>query len=167
MISEKKFANGVLSDLSRFFVCQTQVRGLHWSGQNKRCDAIIRPRDNALWRNKEQAFVVEFKRLSKKITSYRFNSEIMNQLIEYAQTEWEDFGYLPILGCGHTFENFYNEHRSIGGYAHFLGSYYNVGCLKRIDNQGLAIEYCGNRVLWTQVSGVLSGKVWAFKRFIC
>ena len=85
-------------DLERYFHIKEEVKGRHIEGFNVRIDALICPKDHALWRNKNKTlFGIEYK---KQFESISDRTKLIVQAMDYRNSKFPtNFGnlYGPIF----------------------------------------------------------------------
>lgn len=164
MKTENEFISSVLEEISDDFVCKREIWGTHFSGKRLRIDAVIKPKEVSLWKNKNILFGVEFK-LPSKQESIGNDTKLITQAIDYHCTKWDEYGYLPILVC----PGFITAHQ--GSYigfnsalvlSHTLGQL-NIGELCNNPDYGWLIRYSASHLVWSKKFGVSCGKSWLFK----
>lgn len=97
--SETDLASTALSELSRYFTVEREVRGAHCSGRQLRLDAVLRPRDPSGWADPSPAFGVEFKNAYAGSHDTRRFTSWAAQAVDYVHTEWDGYGPLTIFAC--------------------------------------------------------------------
>jgi hypothetical protein len=160
--SEREMAVRVLERLAPWFHIQREVTGRHCSGRVLRIDAIIRPRDQRMWKDPEVAFGVEFKVPDGSLNSY---TGWIAQAADYTHVDWPGHGRLIVLTCP--------------GAAAWLDSWIDpdareVMIAKRLTGQlgvgelvlrwayGLTVLVNGEHV-WSERHGLSKGKTWGLK----
>jgi len=159
--SEIVFKNKILSDLRKDFIIVEECRGTHLSGKQLRIDAIIKPKDISDWKNKEIAFGLEFKSPSN-LKSFGGQLGFIKQCIDYSYTDFENFGFIPILSCPRIeLDETYSGERSLTTIRHLLNQFL-VGEMD-YTHRGLSIIFAEHHFIW-QDSVVNEGKRWALKK---
>lgn len=148
------------SVLGRTFRIQEQVYGRHFSTpRRKRIDMVIYPLDTSDWSNKQVAFGVEVKRDDFHCeTGTGDYCRHFGQSVDYANTEWDGFGYLNIL----TYPSFIPQRISDPEFYRRIAGRLGVGELC-FTEYGLTAFLNGHNI-WCQSLGVVEGKTWGLKR---
>ena len=163
-LSEKKFQESVFSILQNHFKIEKQVSGKHFSGKKFLIDAVIQPLDLTEWKNKEIAFGVEFKS-PDKLKSTNDTTGWFAQCIDYANTNWDSYGYINIFSCPRlfddlTFANVQDSRLLINRLFSNLG----IGELYKHKNYGFCFYLQNSHLIWSEKRGVIGGKNWSLKR---
>ena len=163
--TEIEFSKPWFERLEPYFHIYKQVSGIHLSGKKMRIDAVISPKCTNDWKNKNIAFGLEFKSPTK-IDRLHNQTDFIKQCIDYSYTNFENFGYIPILSCPFfEFDSTYSNDKSLTAIRHLLNSF-NVGELD-ITYRGLSIVFAQSHFIWNNGSVIL-GKSWTFeKKFGC
>jgi len=134
-------------DLERYFYIKEEVKGRHIEGFNVRIDALICPKDHALWRNKNKTlFGVEYK---KQFESIGDRTKLIVQAMDYRNSKFPtNFGnaYVKVFVYPNPIINL--EDRDF--YDRLLGRF-GIGFLDYED------AHDGRKVLTMRLSGT---KVW-------
>lgn len=164
-MSEVKFKQEIIKELSSDFDFISEVKGKHFSGKTFYIDHIIIPKDKSLWMNKNIAFGIEYKdvdRLGESTTKF---TGWLGQSVDYANTDWDGYGYLYVLTCpGIRSTDFVKEVDKDFMLTRIM-SEFGVGELKYLNNYGWSIVLKDKHRLWSQKNGVETcGKNWSLKR---
>lgn len=163
-ILEKDFQNRVLEVLDKFFNIDTQITGRHYSGRLMKIDAILKPRQPQSWKDPNVALGVEFKS-PDKLGSTTDKSHWMTQCVDYANTDWNNYGYIHIFSCPAIFESLQNANVHEGIWLlNRLLSNMGVGELKHHPNYGWCFYLQDSHLIWSEKRGVVSGRVWKLRR---
>jgi len=98
-LDEKLFRQLILNELSKHFTIEEEVSGTHFSGRKMKIDAILRPRDNSEWRNKELVFGLEIKNPLTWETNNRRDTDILAQCLDYSFTKFKGVKDIVIVMC--------------------------------------------------------------------
>lgn len=160
---EKIFANNILELLKDDFIIVTEVWGTHFSGARLRIDAILKPKDPTKWKNPDVCFGIEFK-LAEKLKDTKDKTLWIKQCIDYANTEWDNYGYLYIFSCPSIFDKL--EYAVMGNQWLWnrILSNLGVGRLDMNNYHGWTFYLQDTHRIWSQKGGVASGKNWSLKR---
>lgn len=166
MASEKLFVDKVVKDLSVYFHIQREVFGTHFSGKRIRIDLIISPINKSDWLNKNVVFGVEFKNPSTQ-TDCRNDTALIKQSIDYRHTNFDNYGYIPIIACPGFINSFsVNPHEFSKAAYPFVSRLLcklNCGELIHTKYYGWYIKFAGDHPVWSEKYGVMTaGKNWKF-----
>ncbi|MGY2080128.1 hypothetical protein [Modestobacter sp. SYSU DS0657] len=146
--------------LSRWFVVEREVPGVHCSGRRFRVDAVIRPRDVTGWKDPQARFGVEFKLAGQRSFDTRNFTAWAAQAVDYTHVEWNGHGRLPLLVCPGLLSHLdvYGEHATelVARMLWQLG----VGQLFPIEHYGWTILGQARHVLWSERAGVMEAARW-------
>lgn len=158
-VMEQDFIDGMVSRLSPYFEFFPQAWGTHFSGKRLRIDHIIRPKDTSLWKNKDVVFGVEYKDVGQIDGDTKNFTKWFAQCVDYANTKWDDYGYIYILTCpGLRSTGFIQVVDSHWMLARIMGRL-GVGEIKNMgDRYGWAITLQNSNRVWSQKQGVEAGK---------
>lgn len=160
---EKEFSETVLNILAKDFYIQTEVWGTHFSGTKLRIDAVAMPKESTKWKNPDVCFGIEFKaKQNLKDTTHK--THWINQCIDYANTNWDKFGYMYIFSCPSVFENLGDVIKGEPWLWNRILSNQGVGRLDFNKYHGLTFYLQDTHRIWSEKGGVASGKVWSLKR---
>lgn len=154
---EKFFSSGVLETLSPHFFIQREVRGTHFSNKRLRIDAVLKPKDISLWKNPDTCFGVEFK-LEEKLYGTKEKTAWISQCIDYANTKWDDFGYMYIFSCPSIFDKLRYTVGDEGWLWNRILSQQGVGRLDKVPNYGWTFFLQDQDRIWSESDGVVCGK---------
>ncbi len=100
-MSEAALSNLYLTDLEPHFYIEREITGSHFSGKRLRLDAVLKPKAASMWKREDVAFGIEFKDTDRFAKSYDTKNltQWLAQCIDYANTNWDNFGYLYIFCC--------------------------------------------------------------------
>ena len=159
-LSENEFSHFWENKLKEFFYIKKQVKGKHLSGKKMKIDAVITPKDTTDWKNKEIAFGINFK-LPKKLEDLHSLISLMGEYVDYSNTKFEGYGFIPILACtAFEVDYTYSDRRTLTAFRHFM-NVFNIGEICQIY-RGLTIAFAENYI-WND--GVAEGgKRWLFKK---
>lgn len=160
---EKYFVKETLQLLSKHFIIKEQVLGTHFSGARLRIDAILQPVDVKTWKNKNVAFGIEFKS-QDKLDSTKDKTLWIKQCIDYANTRWDEYGYLYIFSCPSIFDQLKYAVKDEGWLWNRILSNLGVGRLDNIKNYGWTFFLQDEHRIWSEKDGVVCGKKWSLKR---
>jgi hypothetical protein len=141
-LNEKLFEELILNELEEYFEIERQVSCKHFSGSTLRIDAVLTPKDNSLWRNKNLTIGIEIKNPLTYQNSKRKKDEFLAQCLDYTQSEFKDYSDMIVLLCPliPSFQNRFDTWR-------FLGSY-NIGYLDfKDDSISMRIK---NQEFWNE-----------------
>lgn len=160
---ERIFVEEVLNLLSKDFVIQREVLGTHFSGARLRIDAVLKPKDISLWKNPDVVIGVEFK-LEEKLKSTKDKTLWIKQCIDYANTKWDNYGYLYIFSCPSIFDKLEYTVKGDQWLWNRILSNLGVGRLDKNDYNGWAFYLQDSHRIWSQKHGISYGKHWTLKR---
>lgn len=172
---EDIFRYDVLNKLSPYFNCITEEKfhGIHPVNNKKmRVDAMIWPKDNSKWANKEIIFGIEFKD-PNKLDKRKDYDTFMKQCIDYSYCTWFFHGEnkskfdVPILLCPSiSNDDRYNRLKEdiyIRAMMKFL-NHFNIGELAlNTYRSDIEIRFSCTHLIWNSDEGVNEGKRWKFK----
>lgn len=121
-MTEEEFRYFVEQDIAQFFHIEREVWGTHLTGIKLRIDAIIRPKDTADWANKNIAFGVEFKSPSM-LKTLGSQLAFSKQCIDYSHTNFQGYGFIPILMFPKLTTDSYITERCAQGYRHIFNQF--------------------------------------------
>lgn len=98
-LNEKYFSELLLNQLSKYFFIEREIIGTHFSGKKMRIDAILRPKDNSEWRNKELAIGLEIKSPLMEEVNNRRDTDILAQCLDYSFCKYEGIKDIIIVIC--------------------------------------------------------------------
>lgn len=163
-MNEKEFSKKVLLRLDSHFTIYEQVRGYHFTGKKFRIDAVICPKKTENWANPHIAFGIEFKS-PDKIVGGNNVGQLIKQAYDYLNTDFENFGKIPILICPLKFQEHYSSFNEIRLIKRILGDF-GIGEIVNDKNyKGLKIVFKETHDVWSERYGVEYGKQWHFKKF--
>lgn len=161
-MNEQQFKATILQRLSNSFQIKEEWSGTCF-GKKVRIDALIKPIDNSLWKNKDAIFGIEFKRdiqfsfdpNNKQSTGGQLDA--IKQCIDYSYTSFDNIGRIPVFICpgfGFSSNEVSNEMQNL------LGRF-NIGELKVTDHDGLGLFMHQSIPIWSERRGVYKGKHWS------
>lgn len=159
---EKDFSEKVLQDLSPYFNIETQVRGTHFSSTKLIVDAVLTPKDKSKWKDENVCFGIEFK-CESKLESIKDNILWINQCIDYADTNWNKYGYIHIFSCPGIFDKLKRSLKDLPLWNRLISNM-GVGTLENHPRYGWTFYLQDSHRIWSQKDGVISGKHWSLKR---
>lgn len=163
-IYEKDFQNNVLQVLAEFFVIDTQVSGTHFSGKRMKIDAVLKPRQLLEWKNPSVAFGIEFKS-PNKLKSTTDKTHWLTQCVDYANTNWNDYGYIHIFSCPAIFDTLLHTNLPESQWLlNRLLSNMGIGELKQHSSYGWCFYLQNSHLIWSEKRGVVAGKTWTLQR---
>lgn len=160
---EKHFSDKVLRAFDGEFIVNKEVFGTHFSGARLRIDAVLKPKKTSLWKNPNVALGIEFK-LKEKLNGTKDSTAWMKQCVDYANTKWDNHGYLYVFSCPSIFDDL--DHCSIGVpslWNRFLSNL-GVGRVAYNDFHGWTFYLQDTHRIWSERGGVASGKHWSLIR---
>ncbi len=162
--NEKTLAQQYLNELEPHFHIAREVQGRHFSGKRLRVDAVLRPKVTAEWKCQDVAFAIEFKdteRFRQQSFDTKDYTKWLAQCVDYANTEWENFGYLYVFSCPSLIDgaNIADE-MFVRNFMGQLG----IGEIKNLKNYGLSILLHGHHRIWSASQGVEFGKHYTLKK---
>ena len=158
-INETDTTESLKTLLSDHFVIKEQVRGSHFaSSRPKRIDFVIQPIRNQSWANPDVAIGIEIKKDFVEDKSTGDFCRHFGQSVDYANTEWEGFGFIYVL----TYPSFIPRRIADAGFFRRLAGRLGVGTLEHAENLGLVININGHHV-WSSRYGVIE-KTWKLTR---
>ncbi|CAH0998008.1 hypothetical protein EMA8858_04143 [Emticicia aquatica] len=161
---EKEFKVEVKNTLSNDFDFYSEVQGTHFSGMRLRIDDIVVPKDISNWKNKKVAFGIEYKD-TKRIDGDTTNfTSWIAQCVDYANTKWDNFGYIYILTCPSIHSTSFIKEVDKEKMLTKVMSHLGIGELKNLDRYGWSIVLQENHRIWSEFRGVESGKHWSLER---
>ena len=165
-MSETEFSLKTLSKLEPYFDIYQEVSGKHFSGHRLRIDAVVVPKDKNNWKNPNVALGIEFKddmRLKNDMHNY---TGWLAQCVDYANTNWDNFGYLYVFACPGIFESMYDTVKA--GNVEWLFSrvmsQLGVGELRYSQYYGLTFFVQHSHRIWSEENGLERGKDWTLTR---
>jgi hypothetical protein len=123
------------------------------------------PKQPGPWKDDRPAFGVEFKLADEYSFDTRRFTRWAAQAVDYAETEWDDFGRLMIFGCPSPLRRIASSAWGPGAaglMARLLGQM-GVGELAPMEGDGLALILHGQHRLWSQRRGVLDARRWSMQ----
>lgn len=164
-MSEEAFKQSIINEMSSDFHFIPEVSGRHFSGKRFRIDHIIVPKDNSHWMNKNIAFGIEYKDVDRLGESTKEFTGWLGQSVDYANTDWDGYGYLYILTCPGIRSTDFMKEVDNGFMLNRIMGEFGVRELKLLDNYGWSIVLKDKHRLWSQKNGVETyGKNWSLKR---
>ncbi|MFF0729294.1 hypothetical protein [Streptomyces sp. NPDC004134] len=163
---EATLAEAVLRRLAPWFHIQREVTGMHPTGRPCRIDAVLRPRDAHMWKNRQVALGVEFKSWESHVGNASRKDRIgwVAQSIDYSMADWNGYGRLPVFMCPDPFVRSRNPGEvpmdEVGEFIDGLLGQYNVGFLTLFNGVGLTLFLYGSNTIWSERHGVAHGKNW-------
>lgn len=149
--------------LNKHFDVAEQVCGTHFSGARLRIDAIVKPKDNSRWKNPNVCFGIEFK-FHEKLESTKDRTHWVKQCIDYANTNWDNYGYIYVFSCPSIFENINGQGEIDQWLWNRILSNLGVGRLDIHPSHGWTFFLQDMHRIWSQRDGVVSGRHWSLKR---
>lgn len=159
---EEALTERVLKALSTSFAIKRQVSGDHPLGKRLRIDAIAKPLDASLWKNKSIALGIEFK--SPYLSDPCELTGATAQLIDYSLTTWDGFGQVPVFLCPGLIHRTAPSSEYNRGFAYAFSRLmkdFNVGELLEHDFYGWSFVMAGRHDMWTARNGVTEGRNWS------
>lgn len=160
---EKNFSTNILNQLATDFYIVEQVYGTHFSGARLRIDAILKPKDISKWKNQNVCFGIEFK-LAEKLKDTKDKTLWIKQCIDYANTNWDNYGYIYVFSCPSIFDKLEYSVQDKGWLWNRILSNLGVGRLDNHNYHGLTFFLQDSHRIWSEKGGVASGKKWTLKR---
>ncbi len=160
---EKNYAENILSQLKNDFYIEEQVYGSHFSGARLRIDAILKPKNNLIWKNPNVSFGIEFK-LEEKLKDTKDKTLWIKQCIDYANTNWDNYGYIYVFSCPSIFETLEYTFQDKSWLWNRILSNLGVGRIENHNYHGLTFYLQDTHRIWSKNGGVASGKHWTLKR---
>lgn len=109
------------------------------------------------------SFGIEFK-LIEKLNSTKDNTFWINQCIDYANTNWDKYGYIYIFSCPSIFDNIEYAVRGYKWLWNRILSNLGVGRLVHHKHYGWTFYLQDTHRIWSQKDGVIAGKTWSLNR---
>lgn len=159
---EKIFADKILQVLGRDFIVTKEVYGSHFSGARLRIDAVLKPKNICEWKNSDVSLGIEFK-FTEKLASTKDKTLWLKQCIDYANTKWDDYGYIYVFSC----PSISGENEGIKGDPWLWNrilSNLGVGRLDYHVSYGWTFYLQDQHRIWSEKHGVVCGKHWDLKR---
>lgn len=160
---EKIYAENILKILRNDFYIEPQVYGTHFSGARLRIDAVVKPRDVSKWKNPGICFGIEFK-LEEKLKGTKDKTLWIKQCIDYANTRWDNYGYMYIFSCPSIFGKLDQVIQGNQWLWNRILSNLGVGRLDNHKSYGWTFFLQDTHRVWSQREGIASGKHWTLKR---
>jgi len=154
---EKVFSASVLDILSKHFFIEKEVFGTHFSGCRLRIDAVVKPKETSMWKNKNVAFGIEFK-AKEKLDGLKASTHWVKQCIDYANTQWDSYGYIYVFSCPNIFE------KDDEIYLNRILSDLGVGVLRDNNYHGWTFYLQDRHRIWSEKDGICEGKKWSLIR---
>ncbi|MEC9487437.1 MAG: hypothetical protein UMU76_08045 [Prosthecochloris sp.] len=152
--------------LKKYFYIEREVKGTHFSNKTMIIDAIIKPIDMTMWKNKNVAFGIEFKdtqMLSRTFDTKNY-TKWLAQSTDYANTEWNNYGYIYILVCPSISQLLpCSVTESYNFTAHLLAQL-GIGELQELERHGLTIVLNQTHKIWSETDGVKEGQRYNLQR---
>lgn len=165
IITEADYKKIILEKTAMYFHIQKEVTG-YFFGNRCRIDAVITPKDNTGWSNKDVSFGIEFKHFSdnRDDSSLNYYTKQFKQIVDYSYTEFNGVGRIPVLICPPLFNNLTGDLnlRQANLLKHVMGQC-NVGELFLCKRKGLSIIFNAHHLIWCERYGVCQGKTQQFK----
>jgi len=162
-LSEDELKKIIFDILGKNFFIMKEVTG-YFLNKKVRIDAIIKPKKQNEWANKNIEFGIEFKSPKLFAENIQLNkiTKSIAQCVDYTYTKFDGHNYLRIFLCPSLLplntENIY--------FKHFLAQL-GVGELSFYSKyHGLALILNGNDIIWSQYHGVKKGKYQKFLKRI-
>lgn len=165
-MSEEDIKNSYLSLLKIDFNIDVEVEGIHFTGKKLNLDAVVRPRNNKLWKNENTALGIEFKDTARFRSNFDTKdfTKWLAQCIDYSNTRWGKYGYLYIFACPSITDNVPEHVLGNEQFVVNLMSQLGVGELKKLNKYGLTFILNGRHRVWSRNKGVEAGKSWNLLR---
>lgn len=166
-MSEKNVILTAIQQLSHYFDFSPKIKGTHFSKKRVEIDFIIKPKIPTGWRNVNVCFGVEFKDMEAfdKRGNTKDFSKWLAQCVDYANTDWDHYGYVYILTCpGIQTSAFVQAAYGQTFMPRFLAQL-GVGELKLSRYYGWTITLHGDNRIWSEKNGVENNAArWNLKR---
>ncbi len=162
-MAERDVIKSFLDELQASFYIDREVSGTHFSGKTLKIDAVIRPRDTTDWKNKNIAFGLEFKD-TKNFDGIKSLTGWLAQCMDYANTKWNDYGYLHIFTCPSLVDEIPASILSNPMFLQNFMGQLGIGEIKRHKYYGLSIWLHGHHRIWSANYGVNCGKNYTLER---
>jgi hypothetical protein len=169
---ERDVASSVLSRLEPHFDIFEEQWGTHWSGTRLRIDAIIKPKDDSLWKTKSPRMGLEFKNFRRFDPSLDMKdyTKWYAQCHDYAETNFDDHGFVYVFsynGFSHYRARFPNS--PAPALAERFWGRIGVGELQPgFDGYprkpSLILRINGTNKIWSEVAGVKDGQRMSMER---
>jgi len=141
-LNEELFTKIILGILEPFFKIETEVWGTHFSGKKVKIDAILRPKNNSDWRNKDLVIGLEIKNPLLWETNNRRDTDVLAQCVDYSMSSFKDVNDMIVLVCP-------LPHKIKGDKLIRFISRYNVGHLGFNSKDGICFYY-GGQPFWIE-----------------
>ena len=165
-MSEGQLTDRVLDGLETDFNIRRQVYGSHFSGKRLRIDAIVTPKDGAGWKDCNPALGIEFKDTLRLKDDTRNFTHWLGQCVDYASTEWDEFGYLYVFTCPGLGGGL-RKYEAQGDGTQLLPrimSCLGIGELRRSRFYGPTFYLHQSHRVWSKRRGVEEGRRWSLTR---
>lgn len=169
---ERDVKNGVLERLAAHFDIFEEVWGSHWSGKRVRIDAVIKPKDDTLWKTKSPSIGLEFKNFRKfdPSISMKDYTKWWSQCHDYAETNFDGHGYVYVFSYnGFSHYRGRSPNTSASAFAERFWGRLGVGELEPgfggwPRRPCLTLRINGTNKIWTEVDGVRDGQRMSMER---
>lgn len=141
-LDEEMFTHIILKCLEPYFEIRREVWGTHFSGRKVKIDAILKPKDNREWRNKDLVIGLEIKNPLLWHTNNRRDSDLLAQCVDYFMSKFSGVKDMIVLICPLPIKVKSFE------LLRFI-SRYNVGHLGFDDKKGIGFYYAG-QYFWVE-----------------
>lgn len=165
-MSEATLSNLYLTDLEPHFHIEREITGSHFSGKRLRLDAVLKPKAASMWKREDVAFGIEFKDTDRFAKSYDTKNltQWLAQCIDYANTNWDNFGYLYIFCCPSLVDEVPESVLSNPMFIRNFMGQMGIGEIKYQPIYGLSILLHGHHRIWSATKGVEQGKNYTLDR---
>jgi hypothetical protein len=165
-MSENDLKQPYLEKLREYFSVQEEVIGHHFSGKSVRLDAVLRPLNVDGWKNPSVALGVEFKDVVRFSKSYdtRNLTSWLAQCVDYANTDWEGYGFIYVFACPTIIGEVSTPALGNGMFIRNFMGQMGVGELVNQPYRGLTFLLHGHHRVWSEHTGVESGRRYSLKR---
>lgn len=96
--TEEKFRRDIIARIEQDFYCHLEHPGKDISGSRRYLDAFIVAKPHMNFRKPNMVFGIEFKAPDDH-PSWQRMTRLMNQAIIYSNTNWKNYGTIPIFMC--------------------------------------------------------------------
>lgn len=153
--NECDVSKALLDRLSRHFVIQKEVEGVHYSGKKVRIDAMLTPKEHLGWKHRCN-IGLEIKRGSQGVGEI---TKQISQAVDYANSYFPGFGYVYVFCFPDPEQSSWGEFRIF--YDRLVGQL-GVGFLA-YTSEGLRLTLKGH-LIWQESTGPYEARRWSMER---
>jgi hypothetical protein len=169
---ERDLKRGVLDRLLVHFDVFEEVYGTHWSGRRIRIDAIIKPKDDSLWKTKSPSIGLEFKNFRGFNPSIDMKdyTKWWSQCHDYAETNFDGHGYVYVFSYnGFSHYRGRSSNSTVAAFSERFWGRLGVGEIAPgfagfPRRPCLTMRINGTNKIWNEIEGVRDGRRMSMER---